>query len=196
MLSIFNVKSGRRNSGFTIIELVIVIGIFGMLSTLAIFNFNRQLKSAHLKQVTQKFVSFVNVSKSESLTSGSPCVLIFNHNEAKITISNPVECTMKATSKLLNDSNHLQNLAICGTNNTSFINMLCDQENDGSDVDTNGTLKTSTRIEFTPKGTVSKGALVKIYSSDIKLGYCIIITEPVGLIRTTRMNGNICNFAV
>ena len=137
----------------------------------------------------------MKASKSISLSSASPCVLIVSHEKAQITISNPVECAKKGTLNLSNNSNDLQNLVVCGTSNTSNFNMLCDQENDGSDVDTNGKPKTSTRIEFTSKGTVPQGVLVKLYAPDIKKGHCIIVTTPVGLIRNTQINENSCNFA-
>ena len=190
-----NPKSELTKSGFTIIELVFTISLVGILSTIAINSFRRQIQGAHLKQAIQEFVEFANISKSISLSSASPCVLTVSHEERHITISNPNECTKRDTLNILNDSNDLPNLVICGTNNTSNFNMLCDKENDGSDVDLNGTAKATTRIEFTPKGTVSKGALVKLYAPSIQQGYCIIITAPIGLIRSTRMNENICNFA-
>ncbi len=190
-----NLRSISENTGFTIVELMLAISMLGILSSIAVINFNRNIQSARLNQAAQAFVSFAKESKSSSLNSASPCVLIVSHEQAQITISNPIECTQRQTLNLIDDSNDLQNLVICGTNNTSNFSMDCDQENDGSDVDTNGILKTSTRIEFTPKGTVSKGALVKLYSPNIKKGYCIVITETVGLIRKTHMNRNTCNFS-
>jgi|TARA_Y100000589_G_scaffold127928_1_gene121867 prepilin-type N-terminal cleavage/methylation domain-containing protein len=195
MFDILNLKSVRKKNGFTIVELILVVSVLGILSTIAINNFNRQLQSARLKQATQAFTNFAKVSKSISLSSASPCVLMVSHEEAQITISNPNECTKRDTLNLIDDSNNLQNLAICGTNDTSNINMLCDEENDGSDIDMNGNPESSTSIEFTPKGTVSKGGLVKLYSPDIKQGYCVIVTSPVGLIRKTPMHENTCNFS-
>ena len=187
--------TSRNINGFTIVELMLAISMLGILSTIAVINFNRQIHIARLNQATQAFVNFAKESKSSSVSSASPCVLIVSHEQAKITISNPIECTQNDTLNLIDNSYNLQNLVICGTNNTSNFSMDCDQENDGSDVDTNGILKTSTNIEFTPKGTVSKGALVKFYSPNIKKGYCIIITKPVGLIRKTHINRNTCNFS-
>ena len=191
MINIFNPKTASRRSGFTIIELMLVVSVLGILSTIAINSFNRQIKSARLKQAAQEFASFVRMSKSMSLSYASPCVLLVNHEKAQITISNPIECAKKG---VLNLSNDLQNLVICGTSNTSNFNLLCDQENDGSDIDMNGKPKISTRIEFTSKGTVPQGALVKLYSPDIQEGHCIIVTAPVGLIRNTRMSNNSCKF--
>ena len=194
MNSIFIPKSVGSKSGFTIIELMLAIVILGILSTFAINSFNRQIQSAHLKRATQEFASFVKVSKTMSLSSASPCVVIINHENARITTSNPNECAKKGTLNLSNNSNDLQNLVICGTTNTSNINMLCDEDNDGSDLDVNGKPKTSTHIKFTSKGTVPKGALVKLYLPNIKQGHCIIVTTPVGLIRNTRMSKSSCNF--
>ena len=185
----------KSENGFTIVELMAVISILGILSTIAVSSFNRQLQDARLKKAAQAFVSFTKASKSRSMSSASPCKLIVDHEEARITISNPIECSNMGTLNLLDSSDNLENLVICGTTNTSKFNMLCNQENDGSDSDINGAPKTSTSIEFTSKGTVSKGALVKLYSPKLGKGYCIIITAPVGLIRTSRMNENICNFA-
>lgn len=194
MIRMHNPKSVCGKSGFTIIELMLTISVFGILITIAVNSFNRQIESARLKEAAQEFASFVKMSKSMSLSSASPCVLIVSHEKAQITISNPIECAKKGTLNLSNNSNDLQNLVICGTSNTSNFNMLCDQENDGSDVDTDGSPKTSTRIEFTSKGTVPQGALVKLYAPDIKKGHCIIVTAPVGLIRNTRMSNNSCDF--
>ena len=194
MFYTFNLKPTSIKDGFTIIELILVIILVGILSTIAIISFNRQIKSAHLKQAAQEFVNFAKFVKSTSLSSSSPCILVVNHEEAQLTISNPVECTKDETLNILDDSKNLQDLVVCGTNNTSRFDMNCDLRNNGSDVDINGITKMSTIIEFTPKGSVSKGALVKIYSPDLKHGYCIIITSPVGLIRKTRIDENTCDF--
>jgi len=194
MLSNLDIKSTKSKNGFTVVEVIFAIGILGVLSTITLNGFNRHLNNSRLKQATQAFIDFAKSSKSKSLSSASPCELIISHETAQITISNPFECSNMGTLKLISDFNDDKDLIICGTNDTSNINMLCDEENDGSDPDMNGIPKSSTSIRFTSKGTVSQGALVKIYSPNSKQGYCAITTAPVGIIRQTRLIRGTCDF--
>jgi len=64
-MSDFN--SIHREGGFTLIELMIVIVILGVVVTLAAPSFNQVIKTNRLRTETHKFVSVLNLAKSEAV---------------------------------------------------------------------------------------------------------------------------------
>ena len=103
MLTIFSINSTRSKNGFTIIEIILAIGALGLLSTIAINSFNRQLRNSQLNKATQTIVNFIRSSQSISLNSASPCKIIISQEDAQVSISNAFECSSIGNLKLLED---------------------------------------------------------------------------------------------
>ena len=182
-------------SGFTLIEVILAATILGIISMLAINSFNEQVERARLKRAVQSMINFSKLVKSKSMSSNSKCRLIVNHREGKISVSNELECEDVGSMQLLDSSEKSNGIRICGTVMTRNLDMTCEENIDGSDVDINGLPKESTSYEFSSTGHASNGALFKFISPKIKKGYCIIITSPIGLIRKGRIDRNDqCNF--
>ena len=182
-------------SGFTLIEVILAATILGIISMIAINSFNEQVERARLKRAVQSMINFSKLVKSKSMSSNSKCRLIVNHREGKISVSNELECEDVGSMQLLDSSEKSNGIRICGTVMTRNLDMTCEENIDGSDVDINGLPKESTSYEFSSTGHASNGALFKFISPKIKKGYCIIITSPIGLIRKGRIDRNDqCNF--
>ena len=183
------------HSGFTLIEAMLAAIILGIVSMIAINSFNEQVERARLKRAVQSMINFAKLVKSKSMSNDSKCLLSVDHRQKKISVINELECEGIGAMKLFNSSKESNGIKICGTSRTRNLNMTCEENMDGSDININGLPKESTSFEFSSTGHASNGALFKFVSPKIKKGYCIIITSPIGLIRQGRIDRNDqCNF--
>ena len=183
------------HSGFTLIEAILATIILGAISMIAINSFTEQVERARLKRAVQSMINFTKLVKSKSMSNNTKCRLSVNHREGKISVSNELECAGIGSIRLFDSSEKSNGIRICGTVMTRNLDMPCEENIDGSDININGLPKESTSYEFSSTGHASIGALFKFISPKIKKGYCTIITSPIGLIRKGRIDRNAqCNF--
>lgn len=92
----------KRNEGFTLVELMIVVAIIGVLAALAIYGVSRYLKHSKTAEATRNLGSIETGSKNqynqESPVSGSPGVFVHEFCPT-MTVSTPT--TIPAAQKVL-----------------------------------------------------------------------------------------------
>ena len=185
-------KKGRN--GFTIIELLITSLLLGILSTIVVNSFGQQTRQAREREAIQALITYAEMTKVRSLTDSKTCIMLVDHVEANLEISNPRECSGIGSSNLSEGIDRTDGWKICGTSNPLNYEMRCSNEVDGSDINNEGNPLLSTRVFFTPTGMVSQGALFKITKTLKQRGYCVAITSPAGIIRQGRIIENNCSF--
>jgi type IV fimbrial biogenesis protein FimT len=70
----------KYQSGFTLIEMMIVLGVIGILSAFAIPNFISSLPDYRLRSATRDIVSCMQKSKLRAVKENARVVIIFNQN--------------------------------------------------------------------------------------------------------------------
>ncbi len=65
----------KTSSGFTLLELMIVVVIAGILVTVGIPSFQTMVKNNRIVTQTNLFIAYVNLARSEAIKSGNPVVL-------------------------------------------------------------------------------------------------------------------------
>ena len=91
-------KKGRN--GFTIIELLITSLLLGILSTIVVNSFGQQTQQAREREAIQALITYAEMTKVRSLTDSKTCIMLVNHVEATLEISNPRECSGIGSSNL------------------------------------------------------------------------------------------------
>jgi type II secretion system protein H len=62
----------RRNSGFTIIELMIVVALIAIIATIAVPSFQGLIESNRLKSTTNNVLGILNYARTEAVRRGEP----------------------------------------------------------------------------------------------------------------------------
>ncbi len=196
-------KVNTGQQGFTLSELIIVVAILGILSTFIVLTFTRNANEEKLILASQSILQYLKSAQIRSQKEITPCHVVIDHTRLELSIDNTQniqnnqdECQNIPTVKLKETIKGYKpdDLKICGTSEISNTSMACDKSSDGSDLNNTGQTKTETTMTFTPRGTVSAGGLLKLYSEKAERTRCIAVTTPLGLIRQGRPNNNDCTF--
>ena len=173
-----------KEGGFSLAELIIATCILSILSSIVVSGFERQNHNARLSNTAQVMINFIESSRRKSLSDSTTCILLVNHIQKTVSISNSQECTDLDGISLSNMFQRAENMQVCGSLNISDHEINC-----------NDNLAPSTTVVFTPKGNASQGAIIKLVSPRTQNGYCIVITEPVGHVMKGRLRNNTCDFS-
>lgn len=65
-------RMSHRNSGFTLIELMIVVALMVIIATFAVPSFQRLIESNRLKSTTNDVLGTLNYARSEAVRRGEP----------------------------------------------------------------------------------------------------------------------------
>ncbi len=185
----------KSNKGFTLTELIVSIGILGIMCSLAVVAFGRIKDEEKLKLASKTVYQYLKDAQIRSQQALEPCRVVVDHASFKISIDNSNECENLAAIDLQEtiEGLSLSDLKICGSASISNTTMVCNSALDGS-IDGNGDPTTETLLIFTPRGTVSQGGLLKLYSEKVSRTRCIAVTSPIGLIREGRVKDADCDF--
>ena len=78
---IFNFKTSLRgNNGFTLIELILTIGILSLLARISLPSFNNLINQYKKDSYTNELISFIELAKRESRRYGMTCKIKINNN--------------------------------------------------------------------------------------------------------------------
>ena len=190
----FNTLSKNLSKGFSLAELLVVVGIIGILSMIMLLSFSRNTEEERLKAASKITVDYLKTTLIHSRQISKSCTVNINHGTSELSIANPDTCDGRPSVNLIDAVEGLRSLKICGSQNISNTSMECTAITDGSDNDDQGPHLSETQVVFTPRGSASRGAILKLYSSKGERARCITVTSPIGLVREGRETSSGCNF--
>ena len=181
-----------QKSGFTLVEVLVVVALVGIFSTIFVVNFRRNLEEERLKNVSREISSVLKEVKTITRQLSEHCELNLNYTDAVITVVNSAECIGIGNSiDLKANVDNISGLKICGRTDLSQT-FACDANNDGSEPSGS----TESTFVFTARGTVSQGGILKLYLPGAERTRCIAVLPPIGLIREGRDTGSGCDFTI
>jgi prepilin-type N-terminal cleavage/methylation domain-containing protein len=68
---------GRKDNGFTIIEMMTIIAVVGILATVAGYNVTRSMPDYRLRQATRRLASMMQLARLRAINSNTECHLEF-----------------------------------------------------------------------------------------------------------------------
>jgi len=73
-----NISTGKRESGFTLVEILVTFAIIAILSAIAVPGFSRWLPNYRLKSAARDVVSNFQLAKLTAIKKGINCTITFN----------------------------------------------------------------------------------------------------------------------
>ncbi len=79
----------RSTSGFTLLELIVVLVIIGLMSTLVVPKLMGPLSNLNLKTASQKISASLRYARSQAASEKVTYVALFDFDKNRLVISNP-----------------------------------------------------------------------------------------------------------
>lgn len=160
-----NRKITPELSGYTWVEMLIVVSILGVLSATIIPSFSHHWRDERLNTAAKIITAWIEDQRKRAIQNSSPCDITFDSQESNFTV-------------------------LC-THETSGLSPLTIQDlvDNGADVNIVSNSGITTSWAFTPRGTTTDLVELRLtLKGHDDLGRCIQVTKPLGLVRSTRLN--------
>jgi len=183
----FSEKQEQKHiSGFSLVEMMIVVATAGILAGIAIPSFQRNLKQERLKAASQQTTAWLEDVRLRAMQQSKTCSIEISADNATLkpnTSSNT--CDNISQLNLRDEVENAQSLVVCSQSELEPVSTDCSYNN---------TNTVPTEIVFTPRGTTSRGALIQLHIDPAISNRCIAITQPLGMIRQGIKASTACNY--
>lgn len=163
------VRSLNRQDGFTTLELLVVLVILAIISTIALPGLRPSYRREVLSEKTQSVANWLEDVRGEAIKDMLSCAVdLENSNDGIISITKT--------------STGCQSMGSLDLNKDSRI----------SDTISIKEINRSNRVYFSPRGTVDEDHEFEISSSGELIKKCIRLLSPVGLVRVGTKDSEKC----
>lgn len=161
-------RAQRSEQGFSLPELMLIVAIAGILAGLAIPNFTRNWQDERLNSASKQTIAWLDDLRRKAIQQSSPCSVEINSNPPLLTGSCQNAPDQISTLNLGAEIANMDQLTFTLASNSP-----------------------STWI-FTPRGTTTTDAELRMTLVGTDLGRCIRLLEPLGLLRSGKLRSGTC----
>lgn len=161
-------RARQPGTGFSLPELMVIVAIAGILAGLAIPNFTRNWQDERLNSASKQTIAWLDDLRRKAIQQSSPCSVEISGNPALLTGSCQNLPDQTSTLDLRAEIANMDQLTFNLTSNSP-----------------------STWI-FTPRGTTTTDAELRMTLEGSGLGRCIRLLGPLGLLRSGKLRSGTC----
>jgi Tfp pilus assembly protein FimT len=158
----------QATAAFSLPELMVIVAIAGILAGLAVPNFLRNWQDENLNSANKQAIAWLDDLRRKAIQQSSPCRVQISSNPAQLTGS----CDN-------------------ATEVTSTLNFATEIPNGDQLILTLPNNSPATWI-FTPRGTTTTDAELRMTLPGSSLGRCIRLLQPLGLLRSGKLRSETC----
>ena len=164
-------KKTLQNKGFALTELLVVVSIIGIISSITLPSFFRQWEDTRLNAANKVLSSWLDDQRRKAIQNSAPCDITINTSKASATSQCVFESTTGSSLDLPAEIEQGDGLAISISQGDSSWS-------------------------FSPRGTTTSSTELRLsLDGSQDLGRCLSLSAPLGLIRTARLTTEgICDY--
>lgn len=161
-------------SGFTIFELMVVLVMMAILSTVALPNLRSSLRREQLTATSLGIVNWLESARNQAVKDMETCELIISTDDAS-----------DASLAITSDSPGCSELAIF---------RIAEQDNQPSDISLALSDGSDNEFSFSPRGSVDSHQEMELTMEGSPTTRCIKVVAPVGLVRSGIKRDDACSY--
>ena len=158
----------QAKAAFSLPELMVIVAIAGILAGLAVPNFLRNWQDENLNSANKQAIAWLDDLRRKAIQQSSPCRVQISNDPAQLTGS----CDNASGI-------------------TSILNFATEIPNGDQLIFTLPNNSPATWV-FTPRGTTTTDAELRMTLPGSALGRCIRLLQPLGLLRSGKLRSETC----
>lgn len=162
------INNSQASKGFSVVELIVIASVIGIIAGISIPSFTRNWEDERLNSASKQLVAWLEDQRRKAIQQSSPCRVTTDINAAIFTSYCDNNTTDIATLNLRAEIRNSDSIILSLLNNgpASWV--------------------------FSPRGTSTTDAELRISMANTNMGRCIRILKPLGLLRSGKLRDGSC----
>ena len=173
-IGVANLHAKRARSGFTLLELMVVVAMLAILSAVAIPNLRSGMRREQLTAMSLSIVNWLERARNQAVKDMEPCELSITANDAS-------DASLAITSQSP------------GCSEILTLN-IAEQDNTPTDISLSLSNGSDNEFSFSPRGSVNRNQEMELTMEGSPITRCIKVVAPVGLVASGIKRDRACSY--
>ena len=171
-------------SGFSILELIVVVAIIGILSGLSIVTFGQRLQKENLKLSTREATAWLQALQNKAIQQNKICEIVIDKSLNKASQITSTDSAINEDERCTNIGSYNFEATIQSLNTDGQNNNICPLGQEAGKL----------VITYTARGTLPCGGEILLTRDDTNTTRCIALSAPLGVIREGIQHQGTCDY--